>query len=112
MIPYDRPDAVGAWWERRIPRLAISPFVGRERQARYRIGRLAVDVLAAARLAAADWEGTSDPYVVVSLSGPPAARTTRIAFEMRGRGEDRGDGPRRRRGRRGYSAETRRGRGS
>ena len=47
----------------------IAPVAGRARQQRLRVGRLSLDVLAASRLPVADLGGTSDPYVVATLTG-------------------------------------------
>ena len=70
IVPFDRPDAAAArWWQRRLPRLVIAPVAGRARQQRLRVGRLSLDVLAASRLPVADLGGTSDPYVVATLTG-------------------------------------------
>ena len=70
VVPFDRPDAAAArWYQRRLPRLAIAPIAGRARQQRLRVGRLSLDVLAASRLPVADLGGTSDPYVVATLTG-------------------------------------------
>ena len=70
IVPFDRPDAIAAsWYQRRLPRLMIAPVAGRARQQRLRVGRLSLDVLAASRLPVADLGGTSDPYVVATLTG-------------------------------------------
>ncbi len=70
VVPFDRPDAIAeSWYQRRLPRLVTAPVAGRARQQRLRVGRLSLDVLAASRLPVADLGGTSDPYVVATLTG-------------------------------------------
>lgn len=70
VIPFDQPEQQAErWWHRRLPRLVIAPIAGRARQQRLRVGRLSLDFLAASRLPSVDLGGTSDPYVVATLSG-------------------------------------------
>ncbi|KAH8063209.1 C2 domain-containing protein [Aureococcus anophagefferens] len=62
-IAYDSADASFA-------RFAASPFAGRAGQRRLRVGRVSVDVIAAAELAVADsFSGSSDPYAVLEITG-------------------------------------------
>lgn len=50
-------------------RFLKSPFLGAEYQRRLTIGRLKVNVVEATNLPAADLGGTSDPYVMLTLTG-------------------------------------------
>ena len=75
VMAYDHVDDEDArWWESRLFRLLSSPLAGRAAQGRLNVGRVTVDVLAAAELAAADLSGTSDPYVVVTVTGYGASK--------------------------------------
>ena len=67
VYPYDHEDGRGTpFFRRRLWRLGTSFVSGREAQARYRVGRVSLEILCASQLRAADFGGTSDP----SCAGP------------------------------------------